>query len=1137
MRKYSPELSPAPSEEPAAAGPVSSSSTSSIAGASTVRLSSSNASTGKNALSQLSGMAKTAGTPLLAGPDSPENSKGNYSSNGYAGRKIFSIGTTQQQQSPEHVHASNNDNRDVAQPATVGPHAAQQESSSASPSAPPSFSTVDAKLYKKGDVGGNSAASTRAGRQSAILRVPFPARAPPPPRSVAQLEQAMMDLKLYDSCLFWGKSGAVNLKPEGNSWDDDMVIQSKDPAWVRNSVQPPIPADQELLILPPIAKIERSIEVFYGHSHLYPPFITPLIVERAKQTRSNQVSRILLNTIAGIAIRIDPDIENMLTMTMSIGGSGTGTGTRAGTWTVQKDSHTTAAAAAAADSNKTQYMRYFNRAYGLLQHLEDIRSTYSTTYLQAALLLCYVYPKPQLRVELLKLMTEAAFLGLHVDASRWMPRPVVIRNRCWLFWACYMFDSVHHVIRGQLTQMDDHYLDAPLPPLTELDHDDGLWTSWFMLKEIHLWRIGRKIHAFFQAGLKRMDRLIEESARSGKETEQEQNRQRKERTKVLGSGRDAAPAFFMDMQEVLTSECSEAELVVSLQFWTDGLPAALTAQLDHGFFERTDPRVNGRAVGLQLVYAILRVLLLYPSMLAIGTNLLAKSVSTFPAFVPSSASSVSSLSPASTLLPSGPSPAAVEAGATTTTTAQQYQHQHLLRRQELLEKIMKCVQEADRIVGLTTVVLEKYPERARMSCVGVALDWCLRIYYKIVTEKPVTRVGNSQASSNYSNIGSGGTVGNQQQQQQHGQTTTPGIMEAEMDRWVFSARLKARCRAQVTKVAKLLRQFEGLDHKHFFSWLTIELESLEEHQRTEQQRMIQKCLEGVANDFGATAASMATATALRAGASDGLDMAMPIAISMPGTVNLAGTGQEYLFAQQQQQQQQQRPQSHSQQQLYQHQQLQQHQQQEMHPKSHDLQTIIRKRQQMGIYANSGIRPNGGHGNYLGLTPSPPNLSTTSASPISVSVSSAASVPLPSSPSSSSSVSVPSPETTNGSEMMFLDGGGQMKVSAAYSTTMVESHSSAAAAGISPLSTVSGSGTFGHGQLSVTPHHHHQRYQEQQQQAVYHLGYHHQQSTNVGGEARHYNAHQQQQQQQQQRQQQPPQHIQQHSNSVSLESFF
>ncbi|KAF9919445.1 hypothetical protein BGZ65_012152, partial [Modicella reniformis] len=95
------------------------------------------------------------------------------------------------------------------------------------------------------------------------MRVPFPARAPPPPRSVMQLEEAMMDLKLYDSCLFWGKTGAVNLKPEGNSWDDDMVIQSKDPAWVRNAVEPPMPSNQELLILPPIAKIERSIEVFF----------------------------------------------------------------------------------------------------------------------------------------------------------------------------------------------------------------------------------------------------------------------------------------------------------------------------------------------------------------------------------------------------------------------------------------------------------------------------------------------------------------------------------------------------------------------------------------------------------------------------------------------------------------------------------------------------------------------------------------------------------------------------------------------------------------------------------------------------------------------------------------------------------
>jgi hypothetical protein len=88
-------------------------------------------------------------------------------------------------------------------------------------------------------------------------------RALPPYRGVSQLEEAMNDLKLYDSCLFWGKTGSVNLKPEGNSWDDDMVIQSKDPAWVRNYIEPPTPTNQELLILPSVAKIERSIEVYF----------------------------------------------------------------------------------------------------------------------------------------------------------------------------------------------------------------------------------------------------------------------------------------------------------------------------------------------------------------------------------------------------------------------------------------------------------------------------------------------------------------------------------------------------------------------------------------------------------------------------------------------------------------------------------------------------------------------------------------------------------------------------------------------------------------------------------------------------------------------------------------------------------
>ncbi|KAF8927384.1 hypothetical protein BGZ58_010423 [Dissophora ornata] len=712
-------------------------------------------------------------------------------------------------------------------------------------------------------------------RKSAT-RASFPSRAPPQSRSVAQLEEAMMNLKVYDSCLFWGKAGAVNLKPEGNSWDDDMVIQSKDPAWVRNSVQPPNPSNQELLILPPIAKIERSIDIFNKNSHLYPPFITPLIVERAKQTRSDQVSRILLNTIAGIALRIDPDIE-----------------TTSGAVRINNPA-----------SNKAQYMRYFHRAYGLLSHLEDIRSTYSTAYLQATILLCYVYPKPQLRVELLKLMTEAAFLGLHVDASRWMPKPVVIQNRCWLFWACYMFDSVHHVIRGQLTQMDDHYLDAPFPQLTELDTDDGLWTRWFMLKEINLWKVGRKVHSFFQAGLKRIDRLIETGGYEEVAS-----------STLAGSTRGAGvgTANLLSAQEVLANEFSEAELVLSLKFWMDDLPPALMAQLD--YLDMVDPIVNGRAVGLQVVYSMLRVLLLYPSVLAIGTDLLAMSL---------------------------PASATAAVSAATAATPSLYmdrirmaQQQHYVRRQELLDKIMQCVQEADRIVMLTELLLERYPERVRMSCVGVVLDWCLRIYYKIVVEETSVKTGES---------GSSGSKSHQEQSPQNQQQQAQGqpLSSLETGDRPFSERLRARCRVQVAKVAKLLKQFEELDHKYFFSWLTIELESLEERQKATQQKMIQKCLEGLPS-IDTTGSVPVMSVGLNA---------------MTGSSGMTTAGAEFVTPQQQhqyysQQQQQQQPQQHG-----------------SRPKSHDLQTIIRKRHQMGVYATSGIRPNGGN-SYGGATSEAP----------------------------------------------------------------------------------------------------------------------------------------------------------------------
>ncbi|KAF9433354.1 hypothetical protein BGZ76_009562 [Entomortierella beljakovae] len=745
--------------------------------------------------------------------------------------------------------------------------------------------------------------STDASKKaSSILRTPFPARAPPPPRSVAQLEEAMMDLKVYDSCLFWGKSGAVNLKPEGNSWDDDMVIQSKDPAWVRNLVQPPLPTNQELLILPPIAKVERSIEVFHQNAHLYPPFITPLIVERAKQTRSDQTSRILLNTITGIAIRIDPSIENAP-------GSGSQTNT---------DS----------EGNKAKYMRYFNRAYGLLIHLEDIRSTYSTVYLQATLLLCFVYPKPQLRVELLKLMTEAAFLGLHIDASRWMPKPIVIQNRCWLFWTCYMFDSVHHVIRGQLTQMDDLQMDPLFPALTELDNDYGLWTRWFMVKEINLWRIGRKIHSFFQAELKHMDQLIEfdnmddnrlhlglglgldqASVVSGfSESDQFSS-------SSLSNNGNSALRQLSNVRALLSNEFSEAELKLSLKFWADDLPLHLTAQLND--LDQLDPRVNGRAMGLQVVFSMLRILLLYPSVLTIGTKLLSSS----PNYM--MMNNNNNTEPSS----SNQSPGNLQF------YRYQQSQKHQLRRQMLLEKITQCIQEADRIILHAWIIMDRYPERARISCVNVALDWCLRIYFKVIVEEKTKRSSTPDTDS-------------ETDVKSRSQTPTPekngsrsGSSTVNEDS-PFSPALKSRCRVQVTKVERLLKLFDELDHRNYFSWLTIEPDALEIRQRENQRKMVERCMEGLSADYTtATSNHDQPLSSAQTSNGNGSD-ALPIIPS------------NRTQQQQQQYHQHQRP---------------------LQPKMHSLEETIKKRQQMGVYANSGFRPNGG--NYVDPNGTSQNISS------------------------------------------------------------------------------------------------------------------------------------------------------------------
>lgn len=84
------------------------------------------------------------------------------------------------------------------------------------------------------------------------------------------------------------------------------------------------------------------------NAHLFPPFVTPLVVERAKQTRTKLVSRILLNTIAGIAIRIDPDIESTI-----VGGAST---TRRVT----------------PEENKAEYLRCFDRACGKVTNTNRI---------------------------------------------------------------------------------------------------------------------------------------------------------------------------------------------------------------------------------------------------------------------------------------------------------------------------------------------------------------------------------------------------------------------------------------------------------------------------------------------------------------------------------------------------------------------------------------------------------------------------------------------------------------------------------------------------------------------------------------------------------------------------------------------
>lgn len=480
------------------------------------------------------------------------------------------------------------------------------------------------------------------------------------------------------------------------------------------------------------------------------------------------------------------------------------------------------------------------------------------------------------------------------------------------------------------------------------------------MKEVDLWRIGRKVHSFFQAGLKRMDQLIESVGQEAALDNTVLDTTTTTGTSVQGTSQatDSAP-YLKNPHDIFNgSEYSEAELVLALKFWIDELPAPLAAQLDPRVMDGLDSRVNGRAVGLQLLYSMFRVMLLYPNVLAIGTGLLAMSV------------------PAS-------SQVQAQAQAQTQQIRQQIQQQqHSHRRHGLLEKITQCVQEANRIVLLAGIILDRYPERAKTSCLGVALDWCLRIYHKVVIEKRVARAGEPDTTTTTASTSTG------EDNVRHGVA--------------FSPRFKHRCRMQVTKVEALLKRYQGLDHqKYFYSWLTTELDPLEERRRAAQQRMIQQCCEGLAVD-GLTAGMQTTQSIDASSGTVSSDASMAVT----GGVSMTPQQQQDLL--------------------------------DGRPKMHDLQAIIRKRQQMGIYDQSGIRPNGGNLPWAQPSLSTGNMSTT--------VSSAPALPpnLPSSavattmvvPSHALPPSTPSSVTINlGSEAGHGTGTGIMFSDANVRTSM------------------------------------------------------------------------------------------------------
>ncbi|KAG0239456.1 hypothetical protein BGW41_007638 [Actinomortierella wolfii] len=810
-----------------------------------------------------------------------------------------------------------------------------------------------------------------------------------PSSAAAQLksEQLLKDIFLHDIGLYWPGTGAQNLRPDGNSWDPQLVVVSWEQSREQDRLTIIPTHESELLKLPFPNEVDRLINIYYENEHLLPPIIPRVMIEKARKTLNHMYSRLLLNTIFGIAGKFDA-LRKEREGTLAPGST-----------------------SSLAEGYKNDgFTQYFNRAYGLLCLYERTYMVYSVRLVQAKMMLLFSYPIQTMSDIIPSLDRDTLFLGLHADLSKWISRPLLRTYRLWTFWICFLLDSVQNVMKGNLSSIDELFIKTELPVLTDLDHDDYHWTRRFLVNEIKLWRIGRQCYEHFEGSMDALELLcsaIEDerdlnmvdlvsekndtssplssqdgqpmgkaaddrmsvtpdasnhsattaSTASGTSTMDEQPGVRSRDTSPFYpkssttaengyTTRRSAAAITADKdrywRSVLDREANEIRLTMLFQKWRDELPSQLWADLEaeeivgkksasstipplsskapaasststssptpmeetfnQSFMQAMSAdnqeqslssltsslsmtmntnhegemckaarrSVNGRAIALEVVLSVLKILTWYHYIYAIGPALddLIQRVAKEDSEQQRQRQERSDKD--------GPCLSGRGSGDNNDARGSTSGAGSSRRILELYQsRIQQTVQEADRIVELGGILLQHYPERTALCCLGKALDWALRVYHRVglygveplvSTTPDVTIVRPSDTYTTNVNTTvemtrlptpqhQQGMEVDEQRQQGHGieisakaegqpmrPSTRPSTQSSASlmvaRRQVLSAELRAHCRAQALRTRPLLKQQLTVGHQYYWSWMLAEHESLVQERVEDQEAMI-----------------------------------------------------------------------------------------------------------------------------------------------------------------------------------------------------------------------------------------------------------------------------------------------------------